>query len=71
MQQLTVGNKKYSTDSELITADAFRSVIMRGLNLGVSDLINWFDNTQFWDVNKQKYFKANLKIEQTNGRTKK
>ena len=64
MQQMIIGNIKYSTDSELITAEAFRSVIMRGLNLGVSDLINWFNNTQFWDSQEKKYIKAVLKIEQ-------
>lgn len=64
MRQMIIGNIKYSTDSELITADAFRSVIMRGLNLGVSDLINWFNNTQFWNSQEKKYIKAALKIEQ-------
>lgn len=64
MRQMIIGNIKYSTDSELITADNFRGTIVRGLNLEVSDLINWFNNTQFWNSQEKKYIKAVLKIEQ-------
>lgn len=59
--QFILGNKKYTTEAD-IKQETFEHVIIRGLNLEVSDLINWFGATQFFDA-QGKIFHAELKIE--------